>query len=74
MNPQSHKIKVVHVITRFDKGGSAENTFLTVRGLDKNRYEVAPDQRALSSRVIQQIRKSGRHRPILTPFARITSG
>lgn len=34
------KIKVVHVITRFDKGGSAENTFLTVRDLDKNRYEV----------------------------------
>ncbi|MHB8771653.1 MAG: glycosyltransferase family 4 protein [Syntrophales bacterium] len=40
MNPQSHRIKVVHIITRFDKGGSAENTFLTVCGLDKNRYEV----------------------------------
>ena len=39
MIPQ-YKIKVVHVITRFDKGGSAENTFLTVRGLDKSRYEV----------------------------------
>lgn len=34
------KIKVVHVITRFDKGGSAENTFLTLRGLDKRKYEV----------------------------------
>ena len=34
------KIKIIHVITRFDKGGSAENTFLTVQGLDKNRYEV----------------------------------
>jgi len=34
------KIKVVHIITRFDQGGSAENTFLTVRGLDKNRYDV----------------------------------
>jgi glycosyltransferase involved in cell wall biosynthesis len=33
-------MKVVHVITRFDKGGSAENTFLTVCGLDKNRYDV----------------------------------
>ncbi len=33
-------IKVIHVITRFDKGGAAENTFLTVTGLDKNRYEV----------------------------------
>ncbi len=40
MNPQSPRIKVLHVITRFDKGGSAENTFLTVRGLDKGRYEV----------------------------------
>jgi len=34
------RIKVVHVITRFDKGGSAENTFLTVRDLDKDRYDV----------------------------------
>ncbi len=34
------RIKVVHVITRFDKGGSAENTFLTVCGLDKGRYDV----------------------------------
>ncbi len=34
------KIKIIHVITRFDKGGSSENTFLTVRGLDKTRYEV----------------------------------
>jgi glycosyltransferase involved in cell wall biosynthesis len=34
------KIKVIHVITRFDKGGSAENTFLTVRGLDKEKYDV----------------------------------
>jgi len=34
------KVKVMHVITRFDKGGSAENTYLTVRGLDKERYDV----------------------------------
>jgi glycosyltransferase involved in cell wall biosynthesis len=34
------KIKVIHIITRFDKGGAAENTFLTVKGHDKNRYEV----------------------------------
>jgi len=34
------RIKVIHVITRFDKGGSAENTFLTVKGLNKNKYEV----------------------------------
>ena len=32
--------KVIHVITRFDKGGSAENTFLTVVGLDRGRYDV----------------------------------
>ena len=34
------KTKVIHVITRFDKGGSSENTFLTVQGLDKNKYDV----------------------------------
>ena len=34
------KTKVIHVITRFDKGGSSENTFLTVQGLDKEKYEV----------------------------------
>lgn len=40
MMSERGKIKVVHVITRFDKGGSAENTFLTVRGLDKVRYDL----------------------------------
>jgi len=34
------KTKAIHVITRFDKGGSAENTFLTVQGLDKDKYQV----------------------------------
>ncbi len=34
------KIKVAHIITRFDKGGASENTFLTVRGLDKAKYDV----------------------------------
>jgi glycosyltransferase involved in cell wall biosynthesis len=34
------RIKVAHIITRFDKGGSAENTYLTARGLDENRYAV----------------------------------
>lgn len=28
------------MITRFDKGGSAENTYLTVRGLDKEKYDI----------------------------------
>jgi glycosyltransferase involved in cell wall biosynthesis len=40
MNPRCDKLKVLHVITRFDKGGSAENTFLTVCGLDRDRYDV----------------------------------
>ena len=35
------KIKLIHIITRFDKGGSAENTFLTIAGLDKERYEIS---------------------------------
>jgi glycosyltransferase involved in cell wall biosynthesis len=34
------RIRVIHIITRFDKGGSAENTFLTVKGLDKNTYDI----------------------------------
>jgi glycosyltransferase involved in cell wall biosynthesis len=34
------KIKVIHVITRFDKGGSSENTFLTIKGLDREKYDV----------------------------------
>jgi glycosyltransferase involved in cell wall biosynthesis len=38
--PRSDSIKVMHVITRFDKGGSAENTSLTVRGLGKTRYDI----------------------------------
>ena len=37
---ESEKVKVIHVITRLDKGGSAENTLLTVMGLDKERYDV----------------------------------
>lgn len=36
----AEKIKVLHLITRLDKGGSAENTLLTLLGLNKNRYEV----------------------------------
>jgi len=34
------KLKVLQLITRLDKGGSAENTFLTATGLDRNNYEV----------------------------------
>lgn len=35
-----NKKRVLHVITRFVKGGADENTLLTVQGLDKSRYEV----------------------------------
>ncbi|MBI5749467.1 MAG: glycosyltransferase family 4 protein [Nitrospinae bacterium] len=34
------KYKVAHIITRMDKGGSAENTLLTVLGLNKEKYDV----------------------------------
>ncbi len=40
MAQQAKRVKIIHVITRLDKGGSAENTFLTVQGLDKERYDV----------------------------------
>jgi len=40
MTRTSDRIKVLHVITRLDKGGSAENTFLTVRHLDRTRYDA----------------------------------
>ena len=33
-------IRVLHVITRLDPGGSAENTLLTVARLDESRFEV----------------------------------
>ena len=34
------KLKVLHIITRFDKGGSAENTLLTILGIDKKKFNV----------------------------------
>ncbi|MDD5546619.1 MAG: glycosyltransferase family 4 protein [Candidatus Omnitrophica bacterium] len=34
------RLKVLHVITRLDKGGSSENTLLTASGLDKGRFDV----------------------------------
>lgn len=34
------RIRVLHLITRLDRGGSAENTLLTVIGLDPRRYQV----------------------------------
>lgn len=38
MNPP---LKIVHLITRLDSGGSAESTFLTARELRKKGYETA---------------------------------
>lgn len=33
------RIKVLHIITRFDKGGSAQNTHLTLLGLKKRNFQ-----------------------------------
>ncbi|RMF93414.1 MAG: glycosyltransferase family 1 protein [Candidatus Schekmanbacteria bacterium] len=51
------RIKVLHIITRLDKGGSSENTLLTVKNLDNERYESSilygmtknPDEKYLPS-------------------------
>lgn len=37
---QDLRTSVVHIITRFDRGGSARSTLLTVLGLDRTRYQV----------------------------------
>ncbi|MFN3550198.1 MAG: glycosyltransferase family 4 protein [Endomicrobiia bacterium] len=34
------KIKIVHIITRLDKGGSAENVLVTCKNLDKEKYDI----------------------------------
>ncbi|MCZ2844970.1 MAG: glycosyltransferase family 4 protein [Candidatus Bathyarchaeota archaeon] len=34
------KNKIIHIITRLDKGGSAENTLLTALGIDEKKYDV----------------------------------
>jgi glycosyltransferase involved in cell wall biosynthesis len=34
-------IKVLHIITRFDKGGSAQNTYLSLLGLKKKNYKLS---------------------------------
>ena len=36
----SGKVKILHLITRLDRGGSAENTVLTVSGLQRKGYDV----------------------------------
>jgi glycosyltransferase involved in cell wall biosynthesis len=39
--PLRRKDRVLHIITRLDRGGSAENTLLTVAHLDPERYDIA---------------------------------
>ncbi len=55
-------IRVLHVITRLDRGGSAENTLLTVAGTDPNRYAttlaVGPTQ-GPRSRTEERARQRG---------------
>ncbi len=34
-------IKALHIITRFDKGGSAQNTYLSLLGLRKKNYQLS---------------------------------
>lgn len=36
----NHKIKILHIITRLDSGGSSTNTIETVARLDKSKYDV----------------------------------
>ena len=35
-----NKIKILHIITRLDKGGSAENVLITFDKLNKNKYDT----------------------------------
>jgi hypothetical protein len=35
---EKERYRVLHVITRLDRGGSAENTLLTVRGTERSRF------------------------------------
>ncbi|CAA9300283.1 MAG: hypothetical protein AVDCRST_MAG89-417 [uncultured Gemmatimonadetes bacterium] len=37
---ENRRIKVLHVITELVVGGAQDNTFLTVEGLDRSRYQV----------------------------------
>ncbi len=48
------KINVMHVITRFDKGGSAQNTFLSILGLHRNHFHTV----LVSGRTLESEMKS----------------
>jgi glycosyltransferase involved in cell wall biosynthesis len=57
------RIRVLHLITRLDRGGSAENTLLTVTGLSPRRYQVLLASGASSeSRMTPDEATSLRHR------------
>ena len=65
------KIRVIHVLTRFDKGGSAENTYLTCLGLDPALYDIqlvvgaseesgmGPEERACVEENLARLRARG---------------
>lgn len=65
------KIRVIHVLTRFDKGGSAENTCLTCLGLDPALYDIqlvvgaseesgmGPEERACVEENLARLRARG---------------
>ena len=65
------KTRVIHVLTRFDKGGSAENTCLTCLGLDPELYDVllvvgaseesgmGPEERACVEENLARLRARG---------------
>ncbi|MEE9516115.1 MAG: glycosyltransferase [Candidatus Adiutricales bacterium] len=39
-DPGKRKVKILHVITRLDKGGAPKNTLVTVSGLNRQTYEL----------------------------------
>jgi len=52
------KVKVMHIITRLDKGGSAQNTLLTCRGLSKKYEMVLVHGLSFESRMTEQEKES----------------
>ena len=71
MNPEPKPVTCVHIITRMDKGGSAENTFLTVKHLDRDRFRpvlimgptseshMSPQERQAKYEELQGLREDG---------------
>src|SRR5207253_10013626 len=63
------RIRVIHIITRLDRGGSAQNTFLTAMGHDKSKFSVglvygcskmmSADDSALLRTDLQQLGRAG---------------